>query len=111
NTIALKHTRSSTRGRPPRGSSGHSGSNGRTVSHSSSRTRQTEPATEHLPPRAGGRTCFALPGTPAIRVAARAVSSPGVTLDLARLLELRERLGNGRPAAPGSGCDLRRCQL
>jgi hypothetical protein len=51
NTIALKHTRSSTRGRPPRGSGGHSGSNGSTASHSSSRTRQTEPATEHLPHR------------------------------------------------------------
>src|ERR1019366_3488532 len=73
--------------------------------------RGIETASKTLRPRAGGRTCFALPGTPAIRVAARAVSSPGVTLDLARLLELRERLGNGRPAAPGSGCDLRRCQL
>jgi len=51
NTIALKHTRSSTRGRPPRGSGGHSGSNGSTASHNSSRTRQTEPATEHLPHR------------------------------------------------------------
>src|ERR1019366_7124756 len=73
--------------------------------------RGIETASKTLRPRAGGRTCFALPGPPAIRVAARAVSSPGVTLDLARLLELRERLGNGRPAAPGSGCDLRRCQL
>lgn len=48
NTIALKHTRSSTRGRPPRGSGGCSGSNGSTASHSSSRTRQTELATGHL---------------------------------------------------------------
>ncbi len=51
NTIALKHTRSSTRGRPPRGSGGCSGSNSSTASHSSSRTPQTEPATEHLPHR------------------------------------------------------------
>jgi hypothetical protein len=52
NTIALKQTRSSTRGRPPRGSGTCSGSKGRNASHSSSRTRHTEEAaTRHLPGR------------------------------------------------------------
>src|SRR5439155_16142178 len=49
---ALKQTRSSIRGRPPRGSGTCSGSKGPTASHSSSRTRHTEEAaTRHLPSR------------------------------------------------------------
>ena len=51
-TIALKHTRSSTRGRPPRGSGGCSGSNGEIACHSSSRTCQVDLATR-TPPRPG----------------------------------------------------------
>ncbi|UTI64875.1 single-stranded DNA-binding protein [Paraconexibacter antarcticus] len=48
NTIALKHTRSSTRGRPPRGSGRCTGSSGAATSQSSSRTFHIDAATSHL---------------------------------------------------------------
>src|SRR5215207_7564739 len=49
-TIAPKQTRSSTRGRPPRGSGSWTGTNGCTTSHNSSRTRQID-AAKRPPPR------------------------------------------------------------
>ena len=93
NTIAPKHTRSSTRGRPPRGSGSCTGTSGCTTSHSSSRSCHIDAANATSSPDYVSLRRFAAGPSSPLRAGIETASKGGST-DAVVLLSAR----TGAPA-------------